>query len=75
MLRRWVLNVLIALDDLLSAILLGDPQETISSRLGKAMLKGARWACLLCRLLDRIQPDHCLHSIERDRGSKRLGEF
>lgn len=36
MIRRYFLNLLIAIDQLFNAITFGDPDETISSRLGKA---------------------------------------
>lgn len=56
---RYVLNVAVAVDQLANAILVGDPHASISSRAYRATLRGKRWACVLCRLLDRIQPDHC----------------
>lgn len=42
--RPYLLRVLIAIDDLANAILNGDPQETMSSRLGKNMIKGSKFA-------------------------------
>lgn len=43
--RPYLLRVLIALDDLVNALIFnGDPQETMSSRLGKKMLKGSKFA-------------------------------
>ena len=35
---------------------------------GKAAREGKRWACVLCRLLDRLDPNHCEKSIEYDEG-------
>lgn len=56
---------LIGWDQLLSSMTGGDPDETISSRMGKSQ-------CVLCRvacwLLDRIDPGHCERAIEADRG-------
>lgn len=46
----------------------GDEDETISSRAGKAARRGARWGCVLCRLLDHIDPGHCARNIEEDEG-------
>lgn len=58
---------LIGWDQLLSSMTGGDPDETISSRLGKS-----RGRCVLCRaacwLLDAIDPGHCERAIERDEG-------
>lgn len=60
--RAWKLAV--GYDQLANVAFGGDPDETISSRAGKAMKRGSRWACVLCRLLDRFDPDHCNRSIE-----------
>lgn len=58
---------LIGWDQLLSSMTGGDPDETISSRLGKS-----RGRCLLCAglcwLLDALDPGHCERAIERDEG-------
>lgn len=56
--RAWVLAV--AHDQLANAAANGDPDETISSRANRSRSEGRRWGCLLCRLLDAIDPpDHC----------------
>lgn len=68
--RRYLWNLLIALDQLGNALLAGDPDETISSRCGKRIQrpKGC-WLCrALCALLRRIDPNHCINSIEADEG-------
>jgi len=64
--RAW--NIAIAYDELGSASTGGNPDETISSRAAKARAKGKHWGCILCRLLDRIQADHCKNSLQLDRG-------
>jgi hypothetical protein len=64
--RAWTLAV--AYDQLANAAFGGDEDETISSRAGKAAREGKRWACVLCRLLDRLDPNHCEKAIEPDRG-------
>lgn len=61
--RAWTLAV--AYDQLANAAFGGHEDETISSRAGRARRQGKRWACLLCRLLDAIDPYHCDRSIER----------
>ena len=68
-LKKYFLNVLIALDQLGNALRGGDPDETISSAAGKAQKQGKRWACILCRWLDKLDPNHCAKNIERDEGS------
>jgi hypothetical protein len=66
--KQYVKNVLKALDQLLNALLLGDPRETISSRADKAMREGKTWGCILCKFLSKIQSQHCQKSIEPDAG-------
>lgn len=63
---RYVWNLLIALDQLLNTLLVGNPDETLSSRAYKASLKGKAWGCILCKLLDKIDKNHCAESVERD---------
>jgi len=64
--RAWTLAV--AHDQLANAAFGGHEDETLSSRAGKAARQGKRWACVLCRLLDRLDPNHCEKSIEPDEG-------
>jgi hypothetical protein len=47
------------LDELANVGANGKANTTISARAGRAQLAGKRWGCVLCRLLDRIQPGHC----------------
>lgn len=68
--KRYALNILVSLDQLINTLLWGDPDETISSRAGKAALHGKRWGCVLCRLLDKLDSRHCNKSIEPDEGEK-----
>lgn len=71
--KRYIWNLLIALDDLANAILMGDPQETMSSRMGKHLAKHDCPFCnFMCKLLNKIQKDHCVKSIELDRGKDDL---
>lgn len=58
--KRYLMNLVVLLDQAANCILLGgSPNETISSRAGKAQLAGARWGCVLCAILDKIQKNHC----------------
>lgn len=72
MFRKYSLNVLISVDQLFNALAAGDPDETISSRAGKAARQGKRWGCLLCRFLSLFEKDHCNLSIEPDEGSRAI---
>ena len=72
---RYILNVLIAIDQLFNALFLGDPDETISSRLGK--LERAKTTFYFTRLvidfLDGIDSGHSYKSIEDDEGEMAIG--
>ena len=66
-------QVLIALDQLLNSLLAGDPDETLSSRMGKYVQRGRGWfPCQLCKLLALAlrDKDHCINNIEADEGVK-----
>jgi hypothetical protein len=58
-LKRLLMNLLVMLDEVGNTLTGGSPNETISSRAGKAQLAGQRWGCVLCGLLDKIQKNHC----------------
>jgi len=64
---RWLHGVAIAIDQLGNALGAGDPDETVSSRMGKALHRSrfSRWAC---GQLDRVDPGHCVDAIEGDEG-------
>lgn len=62
--RAWRLAV--SYDQLANTAFGGNEDETISSRAGKEARKGKQWACVLCRLLDRFDPNHCEKNIEPD---------
>lgn len=65
--RFW--RTLLALDQLLNVVVFnGDEDETVSSNAGKAALQGRRWGCVLCRILDVFDRDHCTKAIEADEG-------
>lgn len=69
--RAW--PVALSNDQTLNAAIsgsLGSEDETISSRAGKAAQKGIIWGCLLCAILDKIDPGHCKSNIEHDEGEK-----
>lgn len=51
-----------------SAVFGGDGKTTISRRAGLAARAGRRWGCVLCRLLDHIDRDHCERAVTTDRG-------
>ena len=67
----------VANDQALNAALDGSPgseDETVSSRAGKAARTGRRWGCVLCRLIDKIDPGHCERNIEEDEKGGESGQ-
>lgn len=69
MVRRYLWNVLIGLDQFANTLLGGDPDETISSRMGKNVAKRNCPFCnFMCELLNLIDKNHCQKSIETDEG-------
>lgn len=65
--KNYIWNVLIAFDHFCNAILLGNPDETISSRMGRSLAKKDCPICnFLCKLLNLIQKDHCIKAIAND---------
>lgn len=71
--KKYFWNLLIAVDQFANTILGGDPDETISSRMGKHVKEGKCKFCkLICLLLDKIDPGHCDSSIESDEGGRQV---
>lgn len=70
--RRYLLNLAIALDQGLNAALGGNPDETISSRVGRAAMNDRPFAAEAEWLIDALfrllgdGPGHCRRNIEWD---------
>lgn len=66
--KKYVLNILLSLTQLLNTLLLGDPDESLSSRCAKKHPKAAE-------LIDRLfwfDPRHCQRSLEPEEGGHGL---
>ena len=66
----FIVNVLLSIDQFFNVLMLGDPDETISSRAGR-VFPGTWWQ----KLIDKImfwQTDHCHKAIEKDEGKRDL---
>ena len=68
--KKWFYNILIGADQFANALALGDPDETISGRVGRQKLEGRlNW---FTRPLDRflcwLDTEHCVEAIEPDEG-------
>lgn len=61
MVKVYLLNLFIWLDIGFNVIFLsGSPYETISSRVGKQAQQNKKWACVFCKMLDKLLgPQHC----------------
>jgi hypothetical protein len=58
--KRYLFNVLVGLDQLVNALLAGDPDMTLSGRMGRAVAEGRCIGCrLVCWLLDKVDKGHC----------------
>ena len=70
MIKKYLLNILLAIDFLGNALTGGDPEETISSRMGKKRAKGkeCKICKVLCKFLDWLDPRHCADAINPNEG-------
>lgn len=74
--KQYIVGVLIGIDQLANAILAGDPDETISSRIGKTKRRHGGvipWMKYPLRfvvdwLLEKLDPNHSIDAIEDDEG-------
>lgn len=72
-LKGYLWNLLVSIDQFGNTVLGGDPDETLSSRMGKYVAKGRGVIpCVICKLLDVVfrEKDHCINNIESDEGTK-----
>jgi len=65
--KRYFWNLLIAIDQCFNALTGGDPDETISSRVGKNKDK-SKLSRFLSGFLDLFEWNHTEKSIEKDEG-------
>ena len=52
-------RIAVGFDQLANVAANGSSAETISARAYRAAGEGRRWGCVLCKLLDKIDKDHC----------------
>ena len=68
--KAWLLNVAIAVDQLVNAALAGAPDETLSSRAHRMRAKGHRWWGWTAAAIDALlffDPHHCRKAYESER--------
>lgn len=76
---QYCWNILVSIDQLVNTLCGGDPDETISSRLGKWALRGKNktgprqciYQFVNC-IVELFEKDHFKKSIEEDEGSKHI---
>lgn len=56
---RYLRRVLKALDQFVNVMLGGAVAETFSARMARLRDKGVFVGCVMCRLLDLLEKDHC----------------
>lgn len=72
-LKLFLRNILVSLDQLASVFLGGDPDETISSRVGKWSASGSKVGRFFEIILDSIfGKNHCKECIEADEGKEKI---
>lgn len=59
--KAW--NIAKMIDETANVGANGKVNTTISARAARARNAGRRWGCILCRVLDWIQKDHCSSSL------------
>jgi len=80
--KNYFINNLIAIDQLGNALFGGDPDETISSRLGKLKLKHLGtipWSRPISKIvdffLDKLDSNHSIDAIEEDEGKDAILDY
>jgi len=73
--KRYLWNALVAFDQFINALTGGDPDMTLSGRMGRAVAEGRCMACRgVCWVLDKFDPDHCarVSQAESDEGTDEV---
>lgn len=68
--RDYIYNMLIAIDQLLNAVMFGDPDESISERVGRRWPES--WVARIINGLFFWQKNHVMESLEGDEGKDDL---
>ena len=77
--KKWIVNILIGIDQLANACCGGDPDETLSSRLGKTKLRYGGtipWSHPIRKIVDwtleKLDQNHSIDAIEADEGKDAI---
>lgn len=71
-LKTYFWSVMITIDQFFNTLLGGDPDETISSRMGKKSRESCPVCYRICKWLNVFEADHCAKSVERDEGRRNV---
>lgn len=71
-LKKYAHNVLIAIDQFGNSVFGGDPDETLSSRMGKSAARGGRWWGWIHDALEYFWPGHCKDAIDKTKGKDEI---
>lgn len=71
-LAKYTMNLLISIDQLGNTLLAGDPDETISSRVGKAAATNRRLAVIGAKILGWFDRNHAADAIDLSEGADEL---
>ena len=75
--RAYLFNIMVGIDQLGNVLIGGNPDETISSRIGRAALAGKAWAVPIEKLINALfwfaERDHCRNAIEAAFIKNRVG--
>lgn len=71
--RSYLFRVLYSIDQLANAMVGGNPDETVSSALGKKQRRGCKLCRFICGILNIVDPNHCEKSIEEDESKNTWG--
>ena len=75
--KRYFWNLLVAFDQLVNTLTGGDPDMTLSGRMGRAVAEGRCKACRgVCWVLDKFDKDHCARANknEADEGAGQVAK-
>ena len=65
--NKYIYRNFLSIDQRLNTLFFGDEDETISSRMGKSVVRHDNWlSCFICKILNLIDKNHCIKSIEYD---------
>ncbi len=75
--KRYFINALIGLDQFVNTLIGGDPDMTLSGRMGRAVAADRCKVCkAVCWVLGKLDKDHCARANrnEADEGADQVAE-